>query len=72
MTITERIRNLFGLSAPATRARTFMDPALTAYFGAATSNAGVSVDEVSALNYLHTRFQRESHGADAEIGRAHV
>ena len=51
MTITERLRNLFGLSAPATRARTFMDPALTAYFGAATSNAGVSVDEVSALNY---------------------
>ena len=46
MTIAERIRNLFGLSAPATRARTFMDPALTAYFGAATSNAGVSVDEV--------------------------
>lgn len=51
MTLTDRIRNLFGFQKPATRARTFMDPALTAYFGGSVSTAGVSVDEFSALNY---------------------
>jgi len=51
MTITERIANLFGYVRPATRAKTYMDPALTAYFGGAVSSAGVSVDEISALNF---------------------
>jgi HK97 family phage portal protein len=51
MTITERFLKLFGYRAPTQRARTYMDPALTAYFGGAVSSAGVSVDEISALNF---------------------
>lgn len=51
MTITERIMNLIGLGRPATRAKTYMDPALTSLFGGAVSSAGVSVDEISALNF---------------------